>query len=362
MNKEQFFKAIDNVDDKMIDELMQEEVVQPETVKNRRGFNFRLFVPCAATLVLAFGLGAFALANNFALPSLSSGDTEAIEESLMPPEMSDNNILLPSETTDQTEETTYQTGESSDQTADQTEEAYEQTSETTEQASETDSQEDLETASQTEDADVVWEYIFPKFNGMVLGYFPKAVDVSQDTIDEIKMNIPNSQIQERTAVKDAVLNFEYVLPLYYAEVVPVQTEEDVAEYHEVYNFSDKYMISITSGGSCIGFCVVSKHDEVALYNAKGDKFNMKGVWLLDFTSISADIERMIQESVEEDGIAYMILRSDGRFYMIVDNIENRVINIITSTGIGTSGEELLKEIWEAKGFGPESVFETREAN
>lgn len=358
MNKEQFFKAIDNVDDKMIDELMQEEVVQPETVKKHSGFNFRLFVPCAATLVLAFGLGAFALANNFALPSLSSGETESIEESLMPPEISDNNILLPYETTDQTEETTYQTGESSDQTADQTEEASEQTSETTEQASETDSQEDLETASQTEDADIVWEYIFPKFNGMVLGYFPKAVEVSQDTIDEIKLNITDSLIQRKTAVKDAVLNFEYVLPLYYAEVVPVQTEEDVAEYHEVYNFSDKYMISITSGGSCIGFCVVSMREHVILYNEKGDKITIRGMWLLDYISISTDIERMIQESVEEDGIAYMILRSDGKFYLMYDN----GISIITSTGIGISGEELLKEIWQAKGFGSESVFDTREAN
>ena len=322
MNKEQFFKAIDNVDDKMIDELMQEEVVQPETVKNRRGFNFRLFVPCAATLVLALGLGAFALANNFALPSLSSGETEAIEDSLIPPETSENNIL-PSETTDQTDEAS-------------------------EQASETDPQEDLETVSHTEDSDTVWQYIFK--DGVNLGDFPEAVEVSQDTIDEIKLNIPNSRIQAQTAVKDAVLNFEYVLPLYYAEVVPVQTEEDVAEYHEVYNFSDRYMISITSGGSCIGFCVVSKHDEVALYNAKGDKFNVKDMWLLDFTSISADIERMIQESVEEDGIAYMILRSDGRFFLIVDNIENRVINIITSTGIGLSGDDLLKEIWEEHGF------------
>lgn len=335
MNKEQFFKAIDNVDDKMIDELMQEEVVQPETVKNRRGFNFRLFVPCAATLVLALGLGAFALANNFALPSLSSGETEVIEDSLMPPETSENNIL-PSETTDQTDEASEQT-------------------------SETDPQEDLKTVSHTtEDSDTVWQYIF---KGVVnLGDFPEAVEVSQDTIDEIKLNITNSRIQERTAVKDAVLNFDYVFPLYYAEVVPTKTAEDVLEYREIYKFSDRYMISITSGGSCIGFCVVSKHDEVTLYNTNGEKFNVKGMWLLDFTSISADIERIIQVSVKEDGIAYMTLKSDGRFFLIVDNIENRVINIITSTGIGTSGEELLKEIWEAKGFGPESVFDTREAN
>lgn len=343
MNKEQFFKAIDNVDDKMIDELMQEEVVQPETVKNRRGFNFRLFVPCAATLVLAFGLGAFALANNFALPSLSSGETEAIEESLMPPETSENNIL-PSETTDQTDE------------------ASEQTPETTEQASETDSQEDLETVSHTKDSDIEWEYFFEGFKGfgVALGDFPKAVEVSQDTIDEIKMNIPNSQIQERTAVKDAVLNFDYVFPLYYAEVVPAKTEEDVTEYHEVYTFSDRYMISITSGGSCIGFCVVSKHDEVTLYNTKGDKFNVKDIWLSDFTSISADIERIIQVSVKEDGIGYMVLRSDGKFYLLFDNIEYIGIHIITSTGIGTSGEKLMNEIWEAKGFDPEAVFETSE--
>lgn len=339
MNTEQFFKAIDNVDDKMIDELMQEEVVQPETVKNRRGFNFRLFVPCAATLVLALGLGTFALTNNSALPSLSSGDTEAIEDSLMSPETSENNILLPSETTDQTDE------------------AFEQ-------ASETDPQEDLETVSHTEDSDTVWEYFFEGFKGfdVALGDFPKAVEVSQDTIDEIKLNIPNSNIQERTAVKDAVLNFDYVFPLYYAEVVPAKTEEDVTEYHEVYTFSDRYMISITSGGSCIGFCVVSKHDEVTLYNTKGDKFNVKDMWLLDFTSISADIERIIQVSVKEDGIGYMVLRSDGKFYLLFDNIEYIGIHIITNTGIVTSGEKLLNEIWEAKGFDPEAAFETREAN
>lgn len=338
MNKEQFFKAIDNVDDKMIDELMQEEVVQPEAVKNRRGFNFRLFVPCAATLVLALGLGTFALANNSALPSLSSGDTEAIEDSLMSPETSENNIL-PSETTDQTDE------------------AFEQ-------ASETDPQEDLKTVSHTKDFDTEWEYFFEGFKGfdVALGDFPKAVEVSQDTIDEIKLNIPNSNIQERTAVKDAVLNFDYVFPLYYAEVVPVKTEEDVTEYHEVYTFSDRYMISITSGGSCIGFCVVSKHDEVTLYNTKGEKFNVKDIWLSDFTSISADIERIIQVSVKEDGIGYMVLRSDGKFYLLFDNIEYIGIHIITSTGIGTSGEKLLNEIWEAKGFDPEAVFETREAN
>lgn len=341
MNKEQFFKAIDAADDKMIADLMQEEIVQPETVEKRGGFNFRLFVPCAATLAVALGLGIFAMTNNSALSPLSSGDT--VTEAPFTSEPSENDIP-PSETTDdvQTEETNPD--QPSENTETETEDTSEADSDTQEPLNEDPSSSEAAegvkiqigenvitiypSSKETSETDAPI-FIYPDSeeskNKLML---PKAVFPDQSTLDGIKRDISDSDIQGWTETSDAVMNLDYTFALYYADTYGERLSDNVnvCAIYEALHFSDKYMVSVTSQGKCIGFCVVSEQE---------------GEWTVECFVLGCDIENLVQTNAG-DGISYMVLRTDGCFYMLTDKL-----NYISITWFGEeeSGDMLLNELF-----------------